>query len=415
MPQANITYDTAYNRDMANRVMQMEENMLTYNPHQYHPSPMGYRVSSFHNAQGTNNTPNIARDNSYSSRGQSGKMTGGGALRKYILSGNSPAYPPANLNEVLRRGGARGGSFLGDFKKGFDATLDSGAKLAKTASAIAPVAIMASKLLEGEPATGGKKPRGRPPKAKATKKGGNFFKDLANVAEKVAPIALPILTGLGRKASVGDKRQAIAKALLQGKLFDAHKDHFKSVEDLAKKVAPTALKLMTQLGKKQFGGSFNFGKFLEKVAKASAPVVVSEGKKLLGLGKGKAKGKGLDMKGLVPPKGRSVGSKKDSCGRASGTRYYGMPCGVGGNILDDAIELTKPLVRKGKAVAKEAIKKNAPKVTEALKKEADKQIAKAVGGGRSARANIVKKVMAEKGMKMIEASKYVKEHGLYKK
>jgi hypothetical protein len=35
------------------------------------------------------------------------------------------------------------------------------------------------------------------------------------------------------------------------------------------------------------------------------------------------------------------------------------------------------------------------------------------GDGRSARAEIVKKVMAEQGMKMIEASKYVKEHGLY--
>lgn len=37
-----------------------------------------------------------------------------------------------------------------------------------------------------------------------------------------------------------------------------------------------------------------------------------------------------------------------------------------------------------------------------------------VGNGRSKRAEIVKKVMAEKGMKLIEASKYVKEHGLYK-
>ena len=37
-----------------------------------------------------------------------------------------------------------------------------------------------------------------------------------------------------------------------------------------------------------------------------------------------------------------------------------------------------------------------------------------VGGRKpNARAAIVKKVMAEKGMKMIEASKYVKEHGLY--
>jgi len=36
------------------------------------------------------------------------------------------------------------------------------------------------------------------------------------------------------------------------------------------------------------------------------------------------------------------------------------------------------------------------------------------GGARSARAEIVKKVMAEKGCSMIEASKYVKAHGLYK-
>jgi hypothetical protein len=37
----------------------------------------------------------------------------------------------------------------------------------------------------------------------------------------------------------------------------------------------------------------------------------------------------------------------------------------------------------------------------------------AAGSGRHRRAEIVKKVMSEKGMKMIEASKYVKEHGLY--
>jgi hypothetical protein len=35
------------------------------------------------------------------------------------------------------------------------------------------------------------------------------------------------------------------------------------------------------------------------------------------------------------------------------------------------------------------------------------------GSGRSKRAEIVRKVMKEKGMKMIEASKYVKQHGLY--
>jgi hypothetical protein len=44
------------------------------------------------------------------------------------------------------------------------------------------------------------------------------------------------------------------------------------------------------------------------------------------------------------------------------------------------------------------------------------QVARLVGGasdGRSKRAAIVKKVMAEQGLKMIEASKYVKAHGLY--
>ena len=35
------------------------------------------------------------------------------------------------------------------------------------------------------------------------------------------------------------------------------------------------------------------------------------------------------------------------------------------------------------------------------------------GDGRKKRAEIVKRVMKEKGLKMIEASKYVKEHHLY--
>jgi hypothetical protein len=36
------------------------------------------------------------------------------------------------------------------------------------------------------------------------------------------------------------------------------------------------------------------------------------------------------------------------------------------------------------------------------------------GDGRKKRAEIVKRIMKEKGMKMIDASKYVKEHNLYK-
>ncbi len=408
MPQANITYNTAYNRDLVSRLNQMEEDMLFQNKHQYYPSPMGYRMSSFHNAQGIANTPNIGRDYSYSSSDSTGKMTGGGANKKFILNGNSPAYPPLNMRAGLAvsSGGSRrtinvdgavsGGSFLGDVKKGFDGVLDSAKKAATTAAAIAPIVAMGAKAMSG---TG--RPRGRPAKG-GVKSGGNILKGLASLAKKIAPIALPLLTGLGRKATMTDKRKACADAITGGNFWDGFKKGFSDVADLAAKVAPIALPLMTGLGKKQYGGSFNFGKFLEKVGKAAAPVLISEGKKAIGMG--------------------MVGSKKDSCGRSSGTRDFSKPCGearaikkVGGNILDDAIEATKPLVRKGKKAIKEAIKENAPKATTALKKAADKAITKAVGGGRSARAAIVKKVMAEKGMKMIEASKYVKEHGLYKK
>ena len=35
------------------------------------------------------------------------------------------------------------------------------------------------------------------------------------------------------------------------------------------------------------------------------------------------------------------------------------------------------------------------------------------GRGKAVRAEIVKKVMREKGLSMIEASKFVKAHGLY--
>ena len=425
MPQANITYDTRYNRDLASRVGQMEEDALFQNKYQYHPSPMGYRMGDFHNAQGTANTPNIARDYSHG-----GKMTGGVAGRKFILNGNSPAYPPMNMKAGLAvsSGGGRGtmagvdgavsggvhsgGNFMSDFKKGFDAVMDSGKKAASTAAALAPIAVMASKAYSGGVPSGGKR-RGRPAKAKGgvvsggRVKGGNLFKDIAGLAAKVAPIALPLLTGLGRKASMADKKKAIADAIVGGNFWDGFKKGFGDVMDLAGKVAPIALPLMTGLGKKQYGGAFNFGKFLEKVGKAAAPVVLEEGKKQLGLGR-KRKGS------MYPPKGGAmVGNKKDACGRHSGTREYGMPCG--GNILDDVIEATKPMVRKGKKALKDAVKEYAPKATKALKEKADKAISKAVGGGRAARAEIVKKVMKEKGMKMIEASKYVKEHGLYKK
>lgn len=47
------------------------------------------------------------------------------------------------------------------------------------------------------------------------------------------------------------------------------------------------------------------------------------------------------------------------------------------------------------------------------RKRGGKRAPAGANDGRRKRAEVVKRVMAEKGLKMIEASKYVKEHGLY--
>ena len=49
---------------------------------------------------------------------------------------------------------------------------------------------------------------------------------------------------------------------------------------------------------------------------------------------------------------------------------------------------------------------------EGKKQKKEKRIVGA-GDGRRKRAEVVRRIMKEKGMKMIEASKYVKEHNLY--
>ena len=400
MPQANITYDTAYNRKLASRVEQMEDDMLWKNKHQYHPSPMGYRMSSFHDAQGTANTPNLGRDYSHSSGG--GKLTGGVAPSKYILNGNSPAYPPANMNAGLAvsSGGSRGtigvdGAVSGGFNLG---------KMLKKATKSPLLKDVATGLVEKEVkkrvglgrggATSGGATSGGATSGGATS--GGFW----GLAAKLAPVALGLLTGKGRKATITDKRAAIAEAIEGGNFFNAFKNSFKSVAALAKKIAPVVLPIMADLGKKRYGGGFNFGKFLTKIGKTGV------GKEATRIGKPLVRKARKAIKEHAP--------KATAAMKKVADKIIDNPEKTG-SILEEAIEKTKPLIRKGKKDLKKAIKENAPKATAYLKKKADRGIQKAVGGGRTARAEIVKKIMKEKGMKMIEASKYVKEHNLYKK
>jgi hypothetical protein len=78
---------------------------------------------------------------------------------------------------------------------------------------------------------------------------------------------------------------------------------------------------------------------------------------------------------------------------------------MGYGKMDEEIKKAVAKKLKGKGKSKLVVKSEMP---------ASSMSGFGKGDGRKKRAEIVKKVMAEKGLKMIEASKYVKQHGLYK-
>ena len=80
-------------------------------------------------------------------------------------------------------------------------------------------------------------------------------------------------------------------------------------------------------------------------------------------------------------------------------------------VMPVAKKTSGPLFRKGKGYDEgTAIRESEANSDE----EASGRVESTGSGKRSARAAIVKKVMKDKGLSLIEASKYVKAHGLYK-
>lgn len=406
MPQSNITYDTPYNKELVRTLQEMEKKQFNYNRNQYDPSPMGFRnADSFHHPE------KVAQVQV--------KLTGGVAPSKYILNGNSPAYPPLNMNAGLAvsSGGGRnryagvdgavGGSFLSD--------------ALNVAKVLAPVV---APLLKGGVPSGGVSMSGGVPSG-----GFNFSKMVKNVGKAVKTGAEVAKTGkeaydiyksvMGGAAPYDLKKlQALSKKMKGGNWLS---DAFNVVKQIAPIVAPLMLgagrckmcdkvamveKAMTTL----HGGSFwsDFGKGFVKgftgtlgVAKDLAPVVLPF------LGKGRKKG------------GAMVGAYLGTDGQVHHGANVGRKVGgvkSGGVNLKDAIAFTKDMGSKAVKVIKKRGVKALKAVADDLKASVVREATKAVsGGGRSARAAIVKKVMAEKGLKMIQASQYVKEHGLYKK
>jgi hypothetical protein len=85
-------------------------------------------------------------------------------------------------------------------------------------------------------------------------RGGDFWSDLGNVAQQVAPF-LPLL-GLGKNSSSKDKTSAVARQLLGSGFFDDLLSGIKQVGEVASAVAPhieTGMKIYDKFGKKGKG------------------------------------------------------------------------------------------------------------------------------------------------------------------
>lgn len=102
---------------------------------------------------------------------------------------------------------------------------------------------------------------------------------------------------------------------------------------------------------------------------------------------------------VVAPVGNAVGS------------YFGVP-GVG-TVADQGLKLFGVGKRGGKQKAEAESDSDGTSPKAGGRKPKVKRSPMGASDGRMKRNEIVKKVMAEKGLKMIEASKYVKQHNLY--
>ena len=459
MPQANLTYDVPYTRNMVALVREMDEKHWQKAGNAYHPSPMGYRLDAFH----------------------SGMVGGGSKPLKYNTPGTSPAFPPHNLASGLAvsSGGGYagmdgavggmmglsrhpaemdGGSKIGDWmKKTFTNPRTYGKILGAVATATGNPEIgiplsMASSIggrrrrrkggayedltddeknkvnrdmmrdaeyLASSPASAPKSaPKSRSSSVNSMlSKAWNFVKKHPEFAKVKKMVGLGSLKrfGMNHKMAImeggaihwkdiwnGIKHVAQGTAHYSGKVLD------KVVPVIADKIAPMlADKAVDMLTASSGAGRKKGGKFgLKTIGNAFKKVGSTVGKAVANKAVDMAMKKGLEM----------MVEKAPALLMSAAGRKKRAPKQSGGFSLADVIDVARPM---GERVLGE-VKKRGRKAVGELKdkvmskaKEVVGKVKQAVGGGRAKRAEIVKRVMAEKGMKMIEASKYVKAHGLY--
>ena len=385
MPQANLTYDVPYNRGLASFLKELDAKH--WEKLKDHTTDLGYRVANFHNDY----------------RGDQllhAKMVGGSRYSSHVPAGNNGGMP-LNLHAGLAVNS--GGQLAG-----IDGAVSGGSKIgdqiASVAKTLAPFAPLLLGLGKGKKAmkggysfndfigdVAGVGKEVAPDLIRSYMKGGysfnDFIGDVASVGKEVAPdLIRAYASGAGRPKKRGG---AVSKDQLVN-LFQTYGMPF-----LAKASKSSLLN--------QLRGGYSFNDFLGDVAsvgKAVAPDLIRGA--LAGAGKKRASKKavgGLSLSDVIDT-AKGVGRKSISTIKEEAMKQ--APA-----VKALAINQAKNLAPAVKAFAINQAKNLAPQAINAVKR--------AVGGagGRAKRAEIVKKVMRDRGCSMIEASKAVKSEGLY--
>jgi hypothetical protein len=245
--------------------------------------------------------------------------------------------------------------------------------------------------------------------------GGNartFFRKVGNTLKKVgkavAPVAVPILKEVGKDLLKGAIMGAVVGAGVKKR--GRPKGSGGKRSNVNKEGEPKMCAFLA----KECGA---------KPTRAGRPKGAKNKAKTTG-----GVGASVDSAGILsvtpnpPPELQVVGGKSNIGRKIKNTfkkvgKFLAPAVPVLKEIGKEVFNEVKPiLIQEGKKQLKEGIK-GAISGSGTKKGQVRKTARKAYEGVKkpNARAEIVKKVMAEKGMKMIEASKYVKEHGLYKK
>jgi len=436
MPQANITYDVPYNRKLVALLEEMDEKHWRKAGDAYAPTMFSEKLGNFHGA----------------------KIGGGSpANQKYILSGNSPAYPPINMNSGLavHSGGSYSGidGAVGGYS--FNDFLGDAGNVGKELLPLAPLLMGLGHKKRSKKGGFVMQPVRQhliglnPAIARASgidnSVGGysfnDFLGDAGNVGQELLPLA-PLLMGLGHNkrgkkggSSVGDTLAGIAKTLVPfaplllglGHPIPRKKaDVVAGLKHLGAKPSHTFKKLHELLAPyKMKGGAYNVDQFVSdfgKIGNLIKPVAQPILSALTNKAVGKINGAGRRKKGGVISGGDDLESMVEMV-RPMDMVYSKGKGRKGGFSISNALKSVGNTAKSvGKAVinnpivqdvAKDLLKEGLKYGKDALVDYAKGAMKSGAGRGKAVRAEIVKRVMREKGCSMIDASKYVKAHGLY--